>query len=66
MAHDAFKDGGALHSIFHPTTVAVIGAAAEPGTLGHKALAGLTAGGFEGSVVAVDSGQQSNAFGVCV
>jgi GNAT superfamily N-acetyltransferase len=29
-------------------------------------LAGLTAGGFEGSVVAIDSRQQSNAFGVCV
>jgi acetyltransferase len=66
MAHVAFEDGGALHSIFHPTTVAVLGATAEPGTQGHKALAGLTAGGFEGSVVAVDPSQQDNAFGVCV
>ena len=64
--HDSFGDGGALHAIFHPTTVAVIGATAEPDTLGHKALAGLTAGGFESSVVAVDSRQQSNVFGVRV
>jgi acyl-CoA synthetase (NDP forming) len=43
--HDTFGDGGALHLFFHPTTVAVLGATSEPGTLGYKALAGLTAGG---------------------
>ena len=57
--HDSFGDGGALHSVFHPTTVAVLGATAEPGTLGHKALAGLTAGGFERPIVAVDSHERS-------
>jgi acetyltransferase len=65
VAHDAFGDSGALHAIFHPTTVAVVGATAEH-TLGHKALAGLTTGGFERSLVAVDVRQQSNAFGVRV
>ncbi len=65
-SHDAFGDGGALHAIFHPTTIAVIGSAAEPDSLGHMALAGLTAGGFESSLVAVDSRQQNNAFGVRV
>ncbi len=66
MAHDAFGDSGALHAIFHPKTVAVFGATTEPDTLGHKALAGLTAGGFESSLVAVDPRQQNNPFGVRV
>jgi acetyltransferase len=65
VAHDAFGDAGALHAIFHPTTVAVVGATEEP-YLGHKALATLTMGGFERSLVAVDFRQQSNAFGVRV
>jgi hypothetical protein len=38
MAHDAFGDVAALHAIFHPKTVAVMGPTAEPDTLGHKTL----------------------------
>ena len=45
MAHDAFGDVAALHAIFHPKTVAVMGPTAEPDTLGHKTLAALTSGG---------------------
>jgi acyl-CoA synthetase (NDP forming) len=65
-AHDAFGDGGALHAIFHPSTIAIVGATAEPSSLGHKALAALRAGGFEHTVVAVDSHQRSSAFGIRV
>ena len=66
MAHDAFGDVAALDAIFHPKTVAVIGATADPGTLGHKTLATLASGGFEGTLVAVDSRQQSSAPGIRV
>ena len=65
MVHDAFGDTGALHAIFQPTTIAVLGATG-PDTLGHKALAGLTTGGFERTIVAVDSREQTNAFGIPV
>src|SRR5262245_19270842 len=65
-AHDAFGDGGALRAIFHPKTVAVVGAPAEPSTLGHKALAALATSGFDGSLVAVDPQRQDNAFGISV
>ena len=66
MAHDAFLDGSALDAIFHPTTIAVIGASAEPDTLGHKTIAALIAGGFEGLVVAVDPHQRRNPLGINV
>ena len=66
MAHDAFGDAAALDAIFHPRTVAVVGATAPPDSLGYKTLAALTSGGFEGSLVAIDSQQQSNALGVRV
>jgi acetyltransferase len=66
MAHDAFGDVAALDAIFHPTAVAVVGASAEPDTLGHKTLAALTSAGFEGSIVAVHSRQQGTVFGVRV
>ena len=58
--HDAFGDGGALHSVFHPTTVAVLGAARQAG---HTGLTRCSPGSWRvsrGSVVAVDSGEQSN------
>jgi acyl-CoA synthetase (NDP forming) len=48
-----------------PKTVAVIGATG-PGTLGDKTLAGLAAGGFDRPLVAVDSREQPNAFGIPV
>jgi acetyltransferase len=66
MAHDSFGDAAALHAIFHPTTVAVIGLTAEPDTLGHTVLAGLKSGGFERSLIAIDVRQPSNPFGVRV
>jgi acetyltransferase len=64
--HDLFVDGDALRAMFHPRTVAVVGETAAPDTLGHKALAALTVGGFEGTLVAVDSRSQRNPFGISV
>ena len=64
--HDRFGDGDTLRAMFHPRTVAVVGPTAEPSTLGHKTLAALTMGGFEGELVAIDSRAQSNAFGIRV
>jgi acetyltransferase len=66
MAHDAFGRGGTLRAMFHPTTVAVLGAADEPGTLGYKTFARLATGGFEGSLVAVDPRERPNEFGIRV
>ena len=63
-AHDAFGDGAALRAIFQPTAVALVGPTADPSTLGHKALAALTSGGFERSLVAIDPHRQDNPFGV--
>ena len=64
--HDRFGDGDTLRAMFHPRTIAVVGPTAAPSTLGHKTLAALTMGGFEGALVAVDSQAQSNAFGIPV
>jgi acetyltransferase len=63
---DLFGDGDALRAMFQPRTVAVVGPTDEPSTLGHRALAALTRGGFERAIVAVDSRSQSNAFGIPV
>ena len=63
---DLFGDGDALRAMFQPRTVAVVGPTDEPSTLGHKALAALTRGGFERAIVAVDSRSQSNTFGIPV
>ena len=65
-AHDLFGEGGAIDAIFHPKTVAVVGATSQPGSLGYQTLAALSGSGFEGSVVAVDPGAQANTFGVPV
>ena len=65
-AHDLFGECGAIDAMFHPKTVAVLGATSQPGSLGHQALAAVTGSGFEGSVVVVDSCAQANAFGVPV
>jgi acetyltransferase len=65
-AHDLFGECGAIDAMFHPKTVAVLGAASQPGSLGHQALAALTGSAFEGSVVVVDPRTQANAFGVPV
>ena len=65
-AHDLFGEGGAIDAMFHPKTVAVLGATSQPGSLGHQALAAVTGSGFEGSVVVVDPCAQGSAFGVPV
>ena len=65
-AHDLFGEGGAIDAMFHPKTVAVVGAISQPGSLGYQTLAALSGSGFEGSVVAVDPSAQANAFGVPV
>jgi acetyltransferase len=66
MAHDAFGRGGTLRAMFHPATVAVVGATDEPDTLGYKTFARLATGGFEGSLVAVDPRERPNEFGTRV
>jgi acetyltransferase len=65
-AHDLFGECGAIDAMFHPKTVAVLGATSQPGSLGHQALTALTGSGFEGSVVVVDPRSQASAFGVPV
>src|SRR5271157_3841641 len=44
-----------LHSIFHPRTVAVIGASGQPETLGHKTFSSLMSSPFGGNLFAVNS-----------
>ena len=46
MAHDVFEGAGPLHAVFHPASVAVIGASTEPHTLGHKVFSGLLNNSF--------------------
>jgi acetyltransferase len=65
-AHDLFGEGGAIDAMFHPKTVAVVGATSQPGSLGYQTLAALSGSGFEGSVVVVDPGAQANTFGIPV
>jgi acetyltransferase len=65
-AHDLFGEGGAIDAMFHPKTVAVVGAISQPGSLSYQTLAALSGSGFEGSVVVVDPGAQANTFGVPV
>jgi acetyltransferase len=62
-AHDLFGEGGAIDAMFHPKTVAVVGAISQPRSLGYQTLAALSGSGFEGSVVVVDPSAQANAFG---
>src|SRR5262245_13458777 len=61
---DFFGDEDALRAMFHPRTVAVVGPTEEPSTVGHKALAALTLGGFDRAIVAIDSRSQGNPFGI--
>jgi acetyltransferase len=46
MAHDVFEGARPLHAVFHPANVAVIGATAEPHTLGHRVFSGLQNNSF--------------------
>ncbi len=43
-----------LDFLFHPKSVAVIGASRAPGKVGHEVLSNLTGGGFEGQIVPVN------------
>ncbi|WP_284741139.1 bifunctional GNAT family N-acetyltransferase/acetate--CoA ligase family protein [Amycolatopsis sp. RTGN1] len=43
-----------VHNLLHPTSVAVIGASAEPGKVGHVAFANLLAAAFTGTVYPVN------------
>ncbi|MBN2797965.1 MAG: acetate--CoA ligase family protein [Deltaproteobacteria bacterium] len=44
-----------LESLFEPRTIAVIGASTDPGKVGHALFANLQAGGFEGTLVPVNT-----------
>jgi acetyltransferase len=65
-AHDVFGEGGAIDAMFHPKTVAVVGAISQPGSLGYQTLAALSRSGFEGSVVVVAPGAHGDSSGVRV
>jgi acetyltransferase len=65
-AHDLFGEGGAIDAMFHPKTVALVGAVSQPGSLGYQTLAALRGSGFEGSLVVVDPSAQPNTFGIPV
>lgn len=65
MAQDAYGDSAHLHAIFHPATIAVLGAVG-PGTLGEKTLTSLRAGGLECPVFVVDAGGRPNALDIPV
>lgn len=43
-----------LDSLFHPRTVALLGASRTPGKVGHQVLSNLVDGGFEGELVFVN------------
>jgi len=43
-----------LEKLFHPSSVAVIGASSNPGKLGHQVLANLIASGFGGALYPVN------------
>lgn len=45
-----------LHALFHPSTVAVVGASRNPGKLGFHVMKSLTEGGFKGRIVPVNPG----------
>jgi acetate---CoA ligase (ADP-forming) len=45
-----------LESLFRPETVAVVGASASPGKVGHAVMENLLSGGFEGRIVPVNPG----------
>ncbi|MFJ7217067.1 GNAT family N-acetyltransferase [Amycolatopsis sp. NPDC098790] len=48
-----------VHNLLHPTSVAVIGASAEPGKVGHVAFANLLAAAFTGTVYPVNPEHRS-------
>lgn len=47
-------DPSALHAFFHPRTVAVVGASAKPGKIGHTVVANMLAAGFKGRLFPVN------------
>jgi acyl-CoA synthetase (NDP forming) len=59
------KEGGAmaskpenLHALFHPGSVAVVGASRNPGKLGYHVMKSLTQGGFEGEIYPINPGEE--------
>ncbi|MCR6490430.1 bifunctional GNAT family N-acetyltransferase/acetate--CoA ligase family protein [Amycolatopsis sp. OK19-0408] len=48
-----------VHNLLHPTSVAVIGASAEPGKVGHVAFANLLVAAFTGTVYPVNPEHRS-------
>src|SRR3569833_1322936 len=49
-SRDQAAEARSVHNLLHPTSVAVIGASAEPGKVGHVAFANLLAAAFTGTV----------------
>ncbi len=51
-----FQAGASLHAFFSPQVVAVIGASATPGKLGHSVVRNLLRGGFAGRICPINPG----------
>lgn len=47
-----------LHALFHPLSVAVVGASDNPGKLGFHVMTSLTRGGFKGRIAPVNPGAE--------
>src|SRR4030042_5763354 len=45
---------GMLDVLFHPQSIAVIGASRTPGKVGFEVLSNLTGGGFDGQIIPVN------------
>jgi len=56
QAREAVADHAALDRILAPASIAVVGAGRRPEGVGHRIIANLRAGGFQGEVLAVNRG----------
>ena len=54
--HEHRAESASVSRLLNPTSVAVIGASRNPGTVGHQVLRNLLRGGFQGPVYPVNSG----------
>jgi acetyl coenzyme A synthetase (ADP forming)-like protein len=53
-AREAKADAASLRRVLAPKSVAVVGAGADPGGLGHQVLANIVRGGYRGNLYAVN------------
>jgi acyl-CoA synthetase (NDP forming)/GNAT superfamily N-acetyltransferase len=58
-AREQAAEARSVHNLLHPASVAVIGASADPGKVGHVVLMNLLSAGFTGTVYPVNSARSS-------